>query len=178
MPKTTATSTIVPPPAAVAQDAHWAAKLERLRARTRPTTPLTICDDPAVREALNAAKRRVDRAQVLGDDTEQQAAATALDAAQAEFDAVSIVLTFQALPRPDFEALKRAHPPTEAQAEDGQSFNVETLGPELIAASSLDGLTADDALSFLTEWAEGEASQLFLAAWDIQNHVRSDLGKG
>ncbi|MFD3336057.1 hypothetical protein ACFWV1_25935 [Streptomyces sp. NPDC058700] len=179
MPKTpSTTSPVTPPPAAVAQDAHWAAKLARLRARTRPTTTLTICDDDAVREALEAAKRRVDHAQVLGDDTEQQTAADDLATAQATFDDAAIVLTFQALPRPDFDALKLAHPPTESQAEDGQIVNVETLGPELIAAASTDGLTPDDARAFLTEWAAGEAAQLFLAVWDLQTDVRSDLGKG
>jgi hypothetical protein len=174
MPKTTP----VPPPAAVAKDAHWATTLERLRARTRPTATLTICDDTTVRQALEAAQQRHLQAQLRGDADELAAAEQHLADAQAAFDEAAITLTFQALSRTDFETLKAAHPPTEQQAEDGQIVNVETLGPQLIAAASTDGLTVDDARTFLNDWAESEAVQLFHAAWDIQHTVRADLGKG
>ncbi|MFB7592309.1 hypothetical protein [Streptomyces sp. NPDC056169] len=175
MPKTPAPT---PPLAAVAQDAHWTATLAKLRARTRPTAILTICDDDTARRRLAEARQRHARAQLTGEPDQLAAAEVALAAAQATFDDVAIVLTFQALPRTLFEELKLAHPPTEAQAEDGHPFNVETLGPELISTASLDGLTVDDARTFLTEWAEGEATQLFHAAWDIQDTTRADLGKG
>ncbi|MFB9558638.1 hypothetical protein [Streptomyces roseoviridis] len=182
MPKTTAT----PPPAAVAKDAHWAAKLERLRSRKPATSTLTICDDHTVRQTLAEAQERHTRARTIADAHPDEpvhaaalkAAEDALAQAQAAFDAEAIVLTFRALPRTEFEEMKAAHPPTEEQAEDGQIVNVETLGPELIAAACVDGLTVDDARFFLTDWAAGEAAQLFHAAWDIQTVVRGDLGKG
>ncbi|MFE7547102.1 hypothetical protein [Streptomyces gardneri] len=177
MPKTTTTS-VTPPPAAVARDPHWAAKLDRLRSRKRPIAKLTICDDDTIRQALTRAKAEHDTAVALGDEDSQKTTAQALEAAQAAFDEAAIVLTFRALPSGEFEALKAEHPPTEAQAEDGQGMNLDTLGPELVAAASIDGLTVEDAAGFLKTWGTGEATQLFFAAWDVQTHVRADLGKG
>ena len=176
MPKTTAS--VTPPPAAVARDPHWAAKVERLRARKRPTAKLEICDDDAIRQALARARAEHDMALSVGDEDSQKTTAQALEAAQAAFDEVGITLLFQALPSPEFEALKKAHPPTEEQAEDGQVINLDSLGPELVARSSVDGLTVEDAADFLDTWGTGEATQLFLTAWNVQTHVRSDLGKG
>lgn len=172
--------------AAVAADPHWAATQERLRNRTRPVKALTICDDLEVKNSLETARHLLRRAQSqLADqpnDANLQNVAKAAEAdvaaAQEAFDAVAIVLRFQALRRPDFEDLKKAHPPTEAQAEDGDEYNVETLGPELIAAASLDGITVDDAVGYLTDWAEGEAAMLFNTAWFVQSDTRMDLGKG
>ncbi|MFF8840582.1 hypothetical protein [Streptomyces sp. NPDC015130] len=177
MPKTTDTTT-TPPPAAVARDPHWAAKLERLRARKPATQTLTICDDATVRQNLAQAKTEHDTAVAYGNEDSQKTTAQALEAAQAAFDEAAIVLTFQALPSPAFQALKEAHPPTEKQAEDDQAINLDTIGPELVSQSSLDGLTPEDAAHFLESWGTGEATQLFMTAWNVQNHVRSDLGKG
>ncbi|MFJ3699491.1 hypothetical protein ACIPW9_36105 [Streptomyces sp. NPDC090052] len=182
-----ATKTAVsPPPAAVAQDAHWAATRERLQARNRPVSVLTICDDDTVKRRLAQARYSLEavKLQATTDDTSatESAAVTAaeaeLAAAQEAFDAVAIVLRFMALPRPDFEELKRSHPATEEQAEEGMSFNPEALGPDLISAASMDGMTPEDAADYLTNWADGEANQLFSAAWDVQSHTRLDLGKG
>ncbi|MFF9632873.1 hypothetical protein [Streptomyces fradiae] len=185
MPSKTTTKP-APPAQAVAKDAHWAAKLERLRTRQRPTATLTICDDHTARKALEDARRTHLLASVKADgapdDTDLQLRARIaeqrLDQAQATFDEAAIVLTFQALERPAFEALCRAHPPTEEQAEDGQIVNIESLAPELIAAASLDGITPDLARDFLDTWAQAEASQLFQTAWDVQSTVRADVGKG
>src|SRR3954469_7763519 len=143
--KTTQTKP-APPPAAVAADPHWTATRERLRNRQRPVAPLIICDDAEAKKALEEAKFLVRRLSASlesepddPDLTKDLATAqTALDTAQAGFDDVAIVLRFQALRRPDFEDLKKEHPPTESQAEDGYVINPETLGPILIEASSLD----------------------------------------
>jgi hypothetical protein len=70
------------------------------------------------------------------------------------------------------------HPPTEEQAEDNMVVNVETIGPDLIAASSMDGITAQDAAEYLETWSEGEAAALFNTAWGVQGEARMDLGKG
>ncbi|MCI3279089.1 hypothetical protein [Streptomyces cylindrosporus] len=175
-----------PPAAAVAADAHWAATRERLRNRQRPTATLTICDDADAKKALVDAEFAV-RAVTASLQSEPDdpglkgdlaTAEETLTAARTAFDEVAIVLRFQALRRPDFEDLKAKHPPTEAQAEDNLVVNVETLGPELISASSLDGITAEDAKYYLEEWGEGEASALFNTAWHVQSNARMDLGKG
>lgn len=175
-----------PPPAAVNADAHWAATREKLRNRQRPTSALTICDDVQVKKAYEEAKFVQRRAAAAaqdspGDEDLKKVLAAAekdLADAKAAFDEVAVVLEFQALRRPDFEDLKKRHPPTEEEAEDGLAVNVETLGPELIAATSLDGITIEDAAYYLTEWGEGEASALFNTAWNLQTSIRMDAGKG
>ncbi|NUS25025.1 MAG: hypothetical protein HOV92_12495 [Streptomyces sp.] len=181
------TATTPQPPAnAVARDPHWAATRERLAARQRPVLKMTICDDQQVKQRLGAAQytERRTRAAAEADPSDQDLKKALKDAeaetkaAQEAFDEAAIVLRFQAMRRPDFEALKKAHPATEEQAEDGLQFNPETLGPELIEASSLDGITAEEAVEYLTEWGEGEAAQLFDTAWQVQGETRADLGKG
>ncbi|MEU1327254.1 hypothetical protein [Streptomyces microflavus] len=182
----TKTTTPAPPPAAVAADAHWAAKREKLANRIRPTVSLTICDDLDLRVALDTARSNLRRIKAAAEDRQDDAtgpeavalAEEDLAAAQAAFDEAAIVLRFRALPRLEFEALKKAHPATEEQAEDGHDLNVESLGPELVAKSSVDGMTVDDAREFLDTWSPGEATALFNAAWNIQEAARMDLGKG
>lgn len=182
----TKTTTPAPPAEAVAKDAHWAATRERLRNRNRPTVALTICDDLDLRVALETAKHTLRRLKAAAEDrqdhtTGPEAVARAerdLAQAQAAFDEAAIVLRFRALPRPEFEALKKDHPPTEEQAEEDFAVNIESIGPELISKSSLDGITETDAREYLDTWGEAEAADLFNAAWGVQQAVRMDLGKG
>lgn len=183
MPKTTS---VEPPAQAVAKDAHWAATRDRLRNRQRPTATMTICDDDQVKQGLDEARKGQLRAKLqLDSDPDNQVLKAALAgmeerlaAAQAAFDDAAIVLRFQALERPAFEDLKKNHPPTEEQAEEGLIVNIEAIAPPLIAASSLDGITEDDAQHYLDTWAEAEAARLFQTAWDVQSVVRFDVGKG
>jgi hypothetical protein len=180
------TQKIEPPQQAVDRDPHWTATRARLAARQRPVLKMTICDDQAVKDRLATAQYAERRARTAlevdpADKDLKKALAAAeaeLEAAQQEFDEAAIVLRFQALRRPDFEALKKAHPATEEQAEDGMAFNPESLGPELISAASLDGITVEEATEYLTDWSEGEAAQLFDTAWQVQGETRADLGKG
>ncbi|WP_331728888.1 hypothetical protein OG693_38960 (plasmid) [Streptomyces sp. NBC_01259] len=175
-----------PPAAAVAADSHWAATQERLRNRVRATAKLVICDDVNLRKDLDVAQyalRRInaEAADRPDDQSVKDAVVKAegeVEQAQAAFDEASTVLTFQALPRKEFEALKKAHPATEEQAEDGHDFNVEALGPELIAAASVDGMPVEAAREYLDTWSEAEAATLFNTAWDVQQTTRMDLGKG
>ncbi|MFB7222472.1 hypothetical protein [Streptomyces sp. NPDC056227] len=175
-----------PPAAALAADAHWAATRERLLNRTRPTVRLTICDDHDAKEALAEAHFVRQRAQAAVDrDSEDEAAkatlgeaAAGLAQAQAAFDKASIVLRFQALDRKTYKEFLAAHPPTEDQAEDGYAFNLDTLGPVLIAASSRDGISEEDAAQFLDDWSQAEAEALLNTAFGVQREDRMDLGKG
>lgn len=184
--KKTAARKPEPPQAAVAQDAHWSATRERLRNRVRPTATLTICDDHQAKKARAEAEVKLRYAQANRDEDPTAtgvaaavaAAQAAMDTAQAAFDEAAIVLRFQALPRPEFEALKRAHPATEEQAEEGNTLNIETFAPELIAASSLDGITEEEAREYLDTWSEGEAAALFQTAFSLQGETRLDVGKG
>ncbi|BCK74004.1 hypothetical protein Srufu_079570 (plasmid) [Streptomyces libani subsp. rufus] len=179
------TTTVQPPIEAVAKDAHWQSTLDRLRARQRPTATLRICDDQTAKQTLTDAQADQRRIQRLYDgETSAEAkkairdANTAVTKAQAAVDEASIVLTFRALERTALDALKKAHPPTEEQAEDGFEINADTLGPALVAASSVDGMTEDQAREFLDTWSDAEAGALFSTAWNVQLESRLDLGKG
>lgn len=180
------TTTTEPPADAVAKDAHWQQTLQRLRNRARPTVKLTICDDQQAKntlaQALYAQRRIKDEASKDPGSPESKKALRVAEAevrkAQAAVDAASIVLTFQALERTALDELKRKHPASEEQAEDGFEFDVESFGPALVAASSQDGITVDDATVFLATWSNAEASALFNAAWEVQGESRMDLGKG
>jgi hypothetical protein len=174
-----------PPAAAVAADAHWAATRDRLRNRSRPIAPLVICDDTDIKKSLENARFVVRRLEAQLDaepDTDLtkdlESARKDLQEAQKAFDEVAIRLQFQALRRPDFEDMKKRHPPTEEQAEDNYVVNLDTIAPELISASSLDGITPEDAKYYLEEWGEGEAAALFNTAWGVQSNTRMDMGKG
>ncbi|MFG2532827.1 hypothetical protein [Streptomyces sp. NPDC048516] len=182
----TTTTQPQPPANAVAQDAHWASTLERLRNRQRPTATLTICDDSAAKNNLGTAhyEQRNTQRQYEGNETTPEAkkalraAEQKVAAAQKAVDDASIVLTFRALERTDLDALKKAHPPTEEQAEDGFEINADTLGPALVAASNTDGMTEEQAREFLDTWSDAEAGALFSTAWNVQLESRLDLGKG
>ncbi|WP_228994301.1 hypothetical protein [Streptomyces sp. DH8] len=181
--KTTAPT---PPAAAVAADAHWSATRERLMARARPVLKLTICDDDEAKQAVANARYVEQQAKIEADRDPKDAAAqaahrnavAALEEAQAALDAVSIPLRFQALERKTYKALLAEHRPTEEQADDGYEFNIDTLGPVLIAASSLDGITEEDAQTYLDTWAPSEAQALLNTAFGVQREERMDLGKG
>lgn len=179
------TTTAQPPANAVAKDAHWASTLERLRNRTRPTATLRICDDEAAKKALAEALAVQRQAEYENGSTSTpetkkalKAAEAAVAKAQAVVDQATISLTFQALERPVFEALKKEHPPTDEQVTDNLEVNIDTIGPPLIAAANTDGMTEAEAEEFLNTWSESEAAALFSVAWNIQQTVRMDLGKG
>lgn len=175
-----------PPAAALALDAHWAAKMDRLRARSLPQVTLRICDDDQAKEAFLDAKAKAARTRSFADaDPKDKALAAelkqaekALEAARTAYDDASIVLTFRALPRPALEALFKAHPPTEEQEADGSEWNVDTFPPALITAASVDGMTEQDAQSLLDTWSSADAGALFNAAMEAQQQQRTDLGKG
>ncbi|WP_330479862.1 hypothetical protein OG301_39305 (plasmid) [Streptomyces platensis] len=179
------TTTVQPPAEAVAKDVHWATTLDRLRARQRPTATLRICDDQDAKMNLAEAQAEQRRLQRFHEGETTAAAKkalrdaeTAVTRAQAAVDDASIVLTFRALERTALDALKRAHPPTEEQAEDGFEINADTLGPALVAASNTDGMTEEQAGEFLDTWSDAEAGALFSTAWNVQLESRLDLGKG
>ncbi|MFF0291023.1 hypothetical protein [Streptomyces sp. NPDC005262] len=200
------TNTTEPPAAAVAKDAHWSAKMARLRARKLPERTLSICDDQDAKTAvtdaaLNLAKAR---AGALAECTEQGireeqhdawvasnpqvlAADAGLTRAQDALADATMVLTFRAVPRPVWEQLLRDHAPTEAQADQGMEYNVDTFPAALISAchverdaggAEVEGMSAAEAQELLDTWADAEAKALFTAALVINQTLRADLGKG
>lgn len=184
--KNSSTSTAPEPPAqAVAADAHWAAKMEKLRNRGLVEDDFVICDDPQVRDRYLRAKRALELAQTYArnspDDPEAQAeldrATAEHDAAKAPYDEAAIRIRFRALPRQSLEQLYKQHKPSEAEAEDGATWSA-SFPPALIAAASVDGMTEQDAQELLDTWSLAEANAMFNAAHGLQHTVRADLGKG
>ncbi|UNO42162.1 hypothetical protein [Streptomyces sp. MST-110588] len=202
----TTTAISEPPAAAVARDAHWSAKMARLKARQLPERSLRLCDDDEAKKnatdaALELAKARTvargqsieqgvseaDREEWTVSQPEVVAAQLRLDAAEQVLEDATIVLTFRALPRPAWEQLLRDHPPTEAQADQGMEYNVETYPAALIAACHIErdesggevpGMSEQEAQELLDAWPDSEAKALFTCALLVNQTLRADLGKG
>ncbi|WP_324787022.1 hypothetical protein [Streptomyces sp. H51] len=195
-----------PPAAAVAKDSHWAAKMARLRARKLPERTMSICDDEAAKTAVTDAAMGLARARAEAlDDCAKQgvaedvrdafvaanpqvvAADAALARAQETLTEATTTLTFRALPRPVWEQLLRDHPPTEAQADRGMEYNVDTFPAALISAchverdeagAEVEGMSAEDAQELLDTWDDPDAKALFTTPLLVNQTLRADLGKG
>jgi hypothetical protein len=186
MPTATKNATAPEPPAAaVAADAHWAAKMDRLRSRALAETVFVICDDQDIRVRHQRAQRALELAQDYAkthpDDTEAttdlNAAQAAYDDAKSAYDQAAITLRFRALPRTVLEGLYKQHQASEAESDEGKQW-AETFPAALIAAASVDGMSETDARELLTSWSLAEADAMFNAAYSVQHTSRTDLGKG
>ncbi|MEU2453902.1 hypothetical protein ABZ605_27965 [Streptomyces sp. NPDC012765] len=175
-----------PPAAAVAADAHWTAKMARLRSRKAAEVPLYLWQDQAVRDAFEEALRKARTARQLADGDkanralakEAVEAEAALEEARATYEADCEVLTFRALPGEAFAELIKKHPATEDQAEAGSDWNEDTFPAALVSAASVDGMSEEDAAELLAEWGMADRVELFQAALAAQQAKRSDWGKG
>ncbi|MGW1801585.1 hypothetical protein ACWCQN_38120 [Streptomyces sp. NPDC001984] len=202
----TTSTTVEPPAAAVAKDAHWAAKMARLRARKLPERPLSICDDDGAKTAVTDAALELAkaRAAAMAECAEQGiredqrdawvasnpqvvVADAALTDAQDALDAATIRLTFRALPRPVWAQLLLDHAPTEAQADQGMEYNVDTFPAALVSAchverdeagEAVEGMSVADAQELLDSWGDADAKALFTAALLVNQTLHVDLGKG
>jgi hypothetical protein len=159
----------------------------------KPVGVFKLCRDPEVRERyLNArqadeqARQQIGTLPAKGGDREVRAllnkeaadAAAELAAAQAEYDAQTVVLRFTALDRNDLTQLMKAHPPTEEDEERGDEWAMDTFAPALISTASLDGMPLEAAQRYFSTWPPSDSADLFRAAWFIQHQKRTDLGKG
>ncbi|WP_175258412.1 hypothetical protein [Streptomyces lunaelactis] len=175
-----------PPRVETPAEGAWAAKMERLRSRTRPQSKLRVCDDDDLRQHVEDAEQTAQRARFFAeaspdDEPAAQRAAdaeTAAETARAELDDASDFLTFLALPRPVLEELIAEHPPTEKQEAEGSVFNPDTFPAALISAASFDGMSRDEAAELLATWSAPDANSLWEASWQVQQESRVDLGKG
>ncbi|WP_326737044.1 hypothetical protein [Streptomyces sp. NBC_01022] len=202
----TTNTTTEPPAVAVAKDAHWSAKMARLRARKLPERTLSICDDQDAKTTVTEAALALAKARAgaLAECAEQGireeqrdawvqsnpqvlAADAALVQAQDALVDATLTLTFRALPRPVWEQLLRDHAPSEVQADQGMEYNVDTFPAALISAchverdaggAETEGMSVADAQELLDSWADAEAKALFTSALVINQTLRADLGKG
>lgn len=181
-----------PPAQAVAKDAHWSAKLQRLRDRQPMTAIVTFHDDEAaervveVGREVNAARRTARLA--LGKDmtpAEQkaisaetieahpgvQAALGKLEEAKAAQAAADVAIELRGLPADVYEDLVGEHPPTEAQRSTGETYNVHRFAPVLIATCCTDPMTPAEAASLIGgEYLEADG--------DWSDHVAASLTQG
>jgi hypothetical protein len=169
-----------PPTEAVAQDAHWQAKLAKLEAKKPIRRSVKIVLDYDVEQAVVDAQTEVLRREntllraqgdaesapedeaskeaVTDAETALEAAKAALEETQTALDEVTVELTFQALPRRAFEKLISENPPTDEARKEGEQYNVDTFVPALIAACSVDGdldvrdLASDDGRGARRRW--------------------------
>lgn len=171
----------------------WDAIQKQLDSMPKPTQPLRLCSDPEIRDRYQQAKQTAQRAQdylnSLGKDADKDAltlvrkqvkeAQDALAKAQADYDAHTVTLTFQALERDQFKELIKEHPPTEEdEAQDSNAdFHFDTFAPALISAASLDGMPLEYAQHAMKTWALDDWTSLWGAAWLVQQRKRTDLGK-
>jgi LmbE family N-acetylglucosaminyl deacetylase len=137
-------------------------------------------------DALVAARDELERQKLLhhDDPTSQPRvdAQAVYDAARDAARAASVEVVFQAISRPVYKALKRAHPPTTEQDEESQArygakadVNVDTFAPELIAASCVQPkMTPEQVASLQTEygWNEAEFIHLYQLALRV-NEART-----
>ena len=170
----------------------WAEKQKRLDGMAKPTRTLAMCDDPDVRDRYQTAKQAAARAddylKSLPKDAdkdarallekEAKAAQAELKSAQDDYDAHTVTLTFQALERGQLEKLQAAHPAIEEDEALGRDFNFDTFAPALIAAASVDGMPVEYATQAMKTWSLADSTDLWNAAWSVQQRKRTDLGKG
>jgi hypothetical protein len=170
----------------------WAALEKRLNDLPKPTRTLALCADADLRDRYQAAVQTHTRAdeylKSLGKDADKDARALVekkvkeaqdqLDEVKPEYDAQTVYLTFQALERDHLERLLAEHPATEEDEEKGTDFHFDTFAPELISASSVDGMPVEYAANALKKWSLSDSDDLWGAAWSAQRRKRTDLGKG
>lgn len=192
-----------PPPAAVAADPHWAAKIARMRDRKPLEKPVTLHDEEAARAvaraegelALAETEARAEAIEDLGSDMPRELlivqvadkvsadqrvidARKAVEDARAEQEALDVDFIFRGLPGDVWEDLVHAHPPTEVQAKRGEGYNQKTFAPAAIAACSVKPLTVEDVMTFWPNLSQGEQALLFTTVITVNQSARASMGKG
>lgn len=82
------------------------------------------------------------------------------------------IVRIQAISTTAYDKLVAAHPPTNKQRERGDVYDIDTFGPALIAACSLEPrLTVEEASELYEsdEWAPGEIGAWFFACQRLCN---------
>lgn len=144
---------LTPPSSAVAKDAHWSARMQRIRDRKPSERDVRVwLDDDAKAEfertqkGLIAARALIEQYADKDDSEELKTEArsrladaeSAFEQAKADREDKSELLWFRGLGRPAYEDLISQHPPTDEQKAQGQVYDDETFAPALISAVHVD----------------------------------------
>ncbi|MDP9144531.1 MAG: hypothetical protein M3N43_07520 [Actinomycetota bacterium] len=143
------------------------AELEDLRRQIKVTKTREAVNSPGLATKVPELERRLTELALQAEE------------ASAEF-------TFQAISRAALEELKRKHPPTAGQWEryreqvranmfvQAPDFDWSGLAPALLAACATQPtMTVDEAARLWDELSDGEAAQLFEAAWSVNEQTSS-----
>lgn len=85
---------------------------------------------------------------------------------------IEVTMVFQAIGMAEYDKLVSKHPPTSEQRADGNSFNMDTFAPALIAACAVEPeMTVADAKEIWNspDWSRGDVMVLFRNAVDLNN---------
>lgn len=140
---------------------------------------------------LRSKKKRVRKVvEVLLDDVTEpgtDASEEVWDEYRRQIADNTVTMTFESLPRRDYDALLDAHPASEEQkkkakkeASEEPVWNAETFVPALIAASCIEPkMTPGEVTELIDEWNQAEIMDLFMAALLVNTQKRIPaLGKG
>ena len=83
-----------------------------------------------------------------------------------------VTMLFRAISLPSYDKLLNDHPPTTEQKAEGNTYNLDTFGPDLLSRVCVDpSLSLKEWKEIWTssQWNRGEIMQLFFAAVEICN---------
>lgn len=99
-------------------------------------------------------------------------AETALRECEAQIAASEKTFRFQGIGHEPWQKLKRKHPPTPEQREQGDGVNLDTWAPEVISVCSHDPkITLPQAQTLMRKLPAGEFEKLFAAAGSANGEV-------
>jgi hypothetical protein len=82
------------------------------------------------------------------------------------------IVTLKAIGSKAYDDLLAAHPPTNEQRKEGQTYNADTFAPSLISACSVTPALSEEQASQIwtsNEWSRGELTQLFLGCVEVNS---------
>jgi hypothetical protein len=184
------------PTSTAADQDTWDAKIARLRARQPREIPVRIPDEDAqahlvhTRVALagarGAARARLDDADqeitdeaVAADEQVQEAAAAHQEALDDE-QRKALVWRLRALPADVYDTFALGHPPTDAQKDLGMQYDPKTYVPAIIAACTVDEISAETIADMQRTAAlnQGDMGKLMEAVRQVNQKSTLSLGKG
>ncbi len=87
-------------------------------------------------------------------------------------DPTEVTMLFRAIGTKAYDKLLGKHPPRPEQKIEGASYNIDTFGPAIIAACSVEPELSEDEAKQLwdsDDWSRGEIMTLFRAAVEVCN---------
>lgn len=83
-----------------------------------------------------------------------------------------LTVLFKAIGAREYDRLLGEHPPNAKQKMEGQTYNMDTFGPALVAAVCVDPDLSEDEAKAIWEsedWSRGEVMTLFMNAVELCN---------